>query len=880
MYEWEMSVVFENKYSLFLRPSFQSPSILMVEFNFDQSYVVCSWDDLMRSQLFDRLPSRHSAIWKIMRINVAALVLIFSCIAASLLIFYFTNQRQSIEHTLDAQVALVRYNLAAAVLNHDPQQLHQVLALLQKMDRINNVLLFDAENHFVAEYTVKKQQALNSAYVVANTLAWPANHPTTQPIIQGPWMYLLRPLQDGHQSMGHHLLFQVRVMPNGITSDLLMGGLLLVGLIIGLIAAMMTSKIMKIMQAPMNAMTLAIQRVCETENYAMRLDQPQQDASLHQFTQLLNQLFVRLQSMRMQSKQDQEALEVQLNAAQAELKYTRYELDSAVLSLKKSHRLLEESAENNRLSEERFLEKRKVFANISHELRTPLTGVLGMLSMLKNTHLSEDQTHYVDIAHTSGITLLDLINDILDFSKIKEGKLTLENIEFDLHESMEEVLNLLGESSYQKEVELVSYEKNKIPKIVKGDPIRFKQVIYNLVGNAVKFTAKGCVKLVAECVNETAQQFELRFEVIDTGVGIKRDVLGSIFDSFSQADISTTRHYGGTGLGLALCQQLTQMMGGAIGAESEYGKGSTFWFTLKFDRSDQLPECIMPIPAIKKVLIIDDQTVSLLALGQRLERLGIEHENLLSPAHLSERLMQASHDHDLSAIIIDIHIPNLDIRLVTELVARHSSKAQPVSIIWMGAMSQRHGLVEQDNIPYLAKPFRMKKLIALLSAVAGNNEQMQVTHFANENQQNATAQASHVLVVEDNYVNQLVVMNRLKMLGCEVDIAEDGRQALDFLREKKFDLVFMDCQMPVLDGYHATAQFREMERQQGLALNARTPIIAMTAESMAEDRQQCADVGMDDYMPKPIRDAEWDRVVEDWHHCLKPNYQQEYFTRQ
>ncbi len=388
---------------------------------------------------------------------------------------------------------------------------------------------------------------------------------------------------------------------------------------------------------------------------------------------------------------------------------------------------------------ERVKNKQHFLAHISHELRTPMNGVLGMLEALKDTQLSEEQRRYVEIAHRSSNTLLTLLNDILDFSKVREGKLTLEQINFDLTEAIQEVLGLLGKLCEHKKIQLVFQEKNKIPRLVKGDPTRLKQILYNLIGNAVKFTEQGSIQLTVELIAATGAEIELRFEVIDTGIGIQPEKLDSIFEQFSQAEVSTARQYGGTGLGLSLCRQLTQLMGGTLQVTSEYGKGSTFAFTIKVQQADA--------------------------------------ENAMS---VQDRLTQTSTD----------------------------------SI-----------LVTTENFAH--------------------------TEF------NCT-----VLVVEDNQVNQMVAVNRLKKLGCAVEIVADGQQAIEILKIKKFDLVLMDCQMPVLDGYEAAMQFRLFEQQNNLDAEKRTPIIAMTANAMPQDKQLCLDAGMDDYIAKPVKDAELHRVLK------------------
>ncbi|MET0980923.1 MAG: response regulator [Telluria sp.] len=755
------------------------------------------------------------------------------------------NHREEAGTQLSSLAGVVAVNSADALVFNDRSLAGTLLAALKTKDDISLAALYDNRGRLFAAYSSpahvggKPQPRLEIADAAALDAANLAGSR-----LWSPRMRLYRPVLNDHSQVGV-LVMEADLLPmwRDIRESVgVAGAAMCVSLLVAMVLA---RRFTHSVADPVTKLIEAARKVSESQNYTLRV--------AHQRTDELGMLIDSFNDML-----------AQIEGRGAALTLHRDELERQVSVRTEQLERAKNAAEAASRAKSAFL------ATMSHEIRTPMNGVLGMAEMLLGTSLSDTQRNYTRLVKRSGEHLLVIINDILDFSKIEAGKLTIEYINFNLWDLLDDIHTVYTPQAQNKGIALDFDIANDIPVAICGDPNRLRQIMANLLGNAIKFTAQGRIEARVRVATEDSQAVMLRFEVIDTGIGISREARTRLFEAFSQADDSTTRKFGGTGLGLAISKQLVELMGGAIGVDNGVRQGSVFWFTVSFDKRRVDPDApggqLHTLEGIR-VLVVDENETSRVGLERHLAAWNVACEGAASAVDAVARLRAAAATKQpFDAAVVDMELTQSSGLLLATTI-KADPLTRPTRLILLSPERLAADPVQrrEAGVAYqLIEPARAADLFACLGTRPRGVTAPAAQFLPPPPPQRGEGKprVRRVLLAEDNPVNVEVAKAMLESLGLQAHVAQNGFEALDAVRSNNFEAVLMDCQMPVMDGFAATAAIRREELDAG---RPRTlPVIAITANALQGDREACLAAGMDDYLSKPFTQAELAAVIGRW----------------
>ena len=776
-------------------------------------------------------------------LTTSGLVLGLVCFA------YFSYQNyfleQTVQHELQILAQVLGRNCSAALTFDDSEAANTILRALRAEPMVVSGKIFRADGSLLGRYdSPEMQQSIGQEFTVfdSNQSGF---------VKHDRHLHVIFPVEFDRERIGT-ILLQARLdsMKKNLAefAGLTVTTLALAMLIIFLLA----TRFGRIISKPIEQLTEAMATISRDKNYSLRVEKINDD-ELGSLTDGFNTMLTQIEDRDRLLEDHRERLEEEVEQRTVDVKKA---MEQAVV-------LAREAEEANRA-------KSQFLANMSHEIRTPMNGVLGIAEILRDTPLNESQQQHVETIQKSGQSLLDVINDILDFSKIEAGKMELESIPFNLRTLVEETCQILAVHAHQKKLELLVSLPMDLPEVFLGDPARLRQVLNNLISNAIKFTEAGEIAVILTLLYRTAQRAKVQFTVRDTGIGIPLEVQDHLFQPFAQADGSTTRNYGGTGLGLSISKELISKMGGHIWLESEAGHGATFGFTLDMDiTTELLDEDVAPAAVIPsaRLLIVDDNATNRQILVNQAANWGLtcsEAANGVEGLRALQQAQNAGAPFDL--VLLDVVMPEMDGQAMAEAIQRDETLQSPpiIMLTSSGPCRKKQDLKKLGISDCLVKPVRQADLQRALARALGAVETIPASA-----QQSAVRHelGLRVLIAEDNAVNRQVTESMLTKLNCRVHSVHNGREVLEALQRHQWDVILMDCQMPEMDGYEATRQIRAWEREND---RQHLPIIALTAHTLSTDRDKCLAVGMDDHLGKPFNLEQLYRVLNPWQNSQRP----------
>ncbi len=845
------------------------------------------------SQIFQRISLKKKFFLILLLTSV--LSLLFAC--SALVINDVLQIRDSLVKELTEQASLVGENSSAALVFDDSKGAKEILEAFEHQPTILQAILYTASGDILAQFRPGEPPYFDK--------------PQRQLKTQVTWesIKIFRPIVHNHEHVGFIYLHSNLDTLKQHLKDLLLVTVAAM-IVSGLLALVISARLQKVIMGPLVSLTEVAGRISQNKDYSLRAPAHAPD-EIGTLFDGFNTMLKEIEEQNRELNQHRSHLSDMVIERTAELSDANVRLQDEIIKRERIAKQVQEMANDLKMKNEELAlsrdaalqaarAKAEFLATMSHEIRTPMNGILGMTDLLLGTGLTPSQLSLANTVQGSAEALLTLLNDILDFSKIEAGKLELESIDFDLNATVEASLDLLAERAAKKDLELTGLVFPDVPTFLRGDPGRLRQILLNLLGNAIKFTKHGEVSVQVLLAEESETDVELRFHIWDTGIGIAPDAKSRLFQAFSQADSSTTRKFGGTGLGLAICQQLVDLMGGEIGVESQLHEWTLFWFSLRLNTPLAQPQQEwIPRKDLQglRLCCIDDNPTNLFLIKKYAETWGMEAFTTGDPEIGLSALREAAHnERPFDLAIIDRNFPEHD-GIHFGLRCKQDPSLADTKFMLLTSVAQRGEALDAEKAgfdAYLTKPIRKVDLHNSLAAVMGFSPSTHITttrplitrHTIKEAQRQSRKK---ILVADDHAVNQQLMVLLLESFGYPTDVVNNGKEAIHAILTGSYSLVFMDCQMPEMDGFEATRRIREEEslKEKDTAAEVRSekyetgisethdsslvtpyfsriPIIALTANAMAGDREKCLAAGMDDYLTKPIRQEELAAALERW----------------